>query len=1017
MDYATYSTVVTTPPRISDFSFTTSKDEVALEEVFTLTLQATNTGGDADFRFKVDETTTGVTLADAWVRLPYGWTGVLTVYVRILQPGTYNFEGYVYAENEAGVDSEISYVSVKACPIFSDIRDLTVSPSPVEPGGALTISYEVYGTGAGYPYETQTILIDGEQVACYQDDFPCGTWNRVTRTITVPATPGGHTIEVRVYGDWVWDGHCGWADASATTTFTVGKIVTGVHSATVYWRYGSSLIDANNKDGSMAMSGPVDAPSSVWSADIPAPGDQWEGQTIYWRVYAATNATPPTSSWSPSYIGGLILDDDTVGPVISDVQVSEYLGNGDGVIDDTEQVKISWSLYDPSGIGSTSCSIDDVPQAVEGSYYVIAGPYSAGTHNYRITAEDNDNSPASSEVTGSFEVVPAVAVEDYIPYYYFSLDESYYPASFYFDGDFYVENNHENYDAWVNELPLHYVYINTVEDENYFTIQYWLYYAYNDYPAPVQEVFDHEHDWEVVHVVFDKSNLSEPIEVRYAHHEWVEQVDWDSVEKVDSHPIVYVANGSHGSYHTPDVPWYDVWEPNLNLTPFDFNSILVWNDEHLETTLPYVNTFCFLDFDTITGVPQPEPFMNAWPRWYFGEGANYSAPWHRDIWTQTRPEGWPDILIFGVRSVVDLHVYDPVGRHVGLNYETGEKEIQIPNATYLIVEDGQFIDIPNPIEGSYEVQLVGTADGTYKFGTYRSVNGTVVYWKENLDIPITEKEVHSFNITPLPTIPAEIDIDPDTLNLRSKGKWITTYIELPEGYDVRDINAGTIFLNETIQPVLDPKYDFVTNESEYIKDYDGDGILERMVKFSRREVQALIGLEGDAELTITGKVNETAFKGSDTIRAIKPREAIEMWIREDLARWHSNPDENYVEAIADKLVWWYYSIIPSDLAVDQNDIVTSNPISGQELTINVTIHNYGDVNAGDFKVELLVDRVSIANNTLSLNANSEKITQFIWFAEKGAHDIKIAIDPDDIIKELTEANNIATVKVKVKKQK
>ncbi len=41
---------------------------------------------------------------------------------------------------------------------------------------------------------------------------------------------------------------------------------------------------------------------------------------------------------------------------------------------------------------------------------------------------------------------------------------------------------------------------------------------------------------------------------------------------------------------------------------------------------------------------------------------------------------------------------------------------------------------------------------------------------------------------------ATIDIDPDTLNRGSKGKMITCYIELPESYDVKDIDASTILL-------------------------------------------------------------------------------------------------------------------------------------------------------------------------------------------------------------------------------
>jgi len=119
-------------------------------------------------------------------------------------------------------------------------------------------------------------------------------------------------------------------------------------------------------------------------------------------------------------------------------------------------------------------------------------------------------------------------------------------------------------------------------------------------------------------------------------------------------------------------------------------------------------------------------------------------------------------------------------------------------------------------------------------------------------------------------IPATVDIDPNTLNLRSEGQWITAYIQLPEGYDAADIDASTILLNETISPVLDPKYDFVTNSSEYLVDHNEDGILERMIKFDRAAVESFIydhGITyGEVSLTITGELFDgTAFEGTDII--------------------------------------------------------------------------------------------------------------------------------------------------------
>ena len=116
-----------------------------------------------------------------------------------------------------------------------------------------------------------------------------------------------------------------------------------------------------------------------------------------------------------------------------------------------------------------------------------------------------------------------------------------------------------------------------------------------------------------------------------------------------------------------------------------------------------------------------------------------------------------------------------------------------------------------------------------------------------------------------------LDIDPNTLNLKSKGKFITAYIEL-EGADVRDINASSILLNDALSPILDTKYGFVTSEDSYIVDNDQDGIMERMVKFDRNEVQRLLAPSEEVVLTISGSLFDgTEFEGSDTIRLIDSR--------------------------------------------------------------------------------------------------------------------------------------------------
>ena len=125
-------------------------------------------------------------------------------------------------------------------------------------------------------------------------------------------------------------------------------------------------------------------------------------------------------------------------------------------------------------------------------------------------------------------------------------------------------------------------------------------------------------------------------------------------------------------------------------------------------------------------------------------------------------------------------------------------------------------------------------------------------------------------------IPATIDIDPDTLNLKSNGEWITAYMELPDDCDVNNIDISTVVLTtpsgDTVQ--VDPI------APTTVEDYDVDGIYDLMVKFDMATVVACMGetdaiddgtgIDCEIELTIAGELTDgMQFEGTDTIRVIK----------------------------------------------------------------------------------------------------------------------------------------------------
>jgi hypothetical protein len=109
-----------------------------------------------------------------------------------------------------------------------------------------------------------------------------------------------------------------------------------------------------------------------------------------------------------------------------------------------------------------------------------------------------------------------------------------------------------------------------------------------------------------------------------------------------------------------------------------------------------------------------------------------------------------------------------------------------------------------------------------------------------------------------------IDIDPDTLNLKSKGRWITCYIEPQDGRDPAKINISTIILNGSVPAELHPAT---------VGDYDNDSLPDLMVKFNRSDVQKIVSVGENITLYVEGYYNDgTYFKGYDIIRVINPPE-------------------------------------------------------------------------------------------------------------------------------------------------
>ena len=258
--------------------------------------------------------------------------------------------------------------------------------------------------------------------------------------------------------------------------------------------------------------------------------------------------------------------------------------------------------------------------------------------------------------------------------------------------------------------------------------------------------------------------------------------------------------------------------------------------------------------------------------------------------------------------VANLHVYDTDGHHVG-TVAGGEPEWQIPKSYYFLpyiaqTPDGdeeypEKIIIFNPTD-EYIYEMIGTDFGDYKLVIRMVINEKKeAFIANSILISIGARHIYTVNWDALSageegvmlkidadgdgiferTVIADkdltaaefalqtetvIDFEPDTLNLRSPGKFVTVYIELPEDFDVSNLNVSTLRLNDTV---------FALSAPVTVGDYDEDGIADLMVKFARQQVIEVLG-SGTQMVILTGRLSDgRPIAGIDFIRVIDGTEA------------------------------------------------------------------------------------------------------------------------------------------------
>ncbi|EKE15570.1 MAG: PGAP1 family protein, partial [uncultured bacterium] len=134
-----------------------------------------------------------------------------------------------------------------------------------------------------------------------------------------------------------------------------------------------------------------------------------------------------------------------------------------------------------------------------------------------------------------------------------------------------------------------------------------------------------------------------------------------------------------------------------------------------------------------------------------------------------------NILFVSVFSPVDLQITAPDGNRIGKDFATGEILNEIENAYYTGYDTkNEFITIPNPTDGEYQIKTQGTENGNYRIEATKIfedennsqqalestaiINGVAEEGKtEEIQIEVSQDQVSQKNAITLESIVSDID--------------------------------------------------------------------------------------------------------------------------------------------------------------------------------------------------------------------------------------------------------------------
>ncbi|MGD2247182.1 MAG: CARDB domain-containing protein [Candidatus Methanofastidiosia archaeon] len=507
------------------------------------------------------------------------------------------------------------------------------------------------------------------------------------------------------------------------------------------------------------------------------------------------------------------------------------------------------------------------------------------------------------------------------------------------------------------------------EKKYYIVLQYWFFYIFRDHYE------DHEGDWEVVEVLLDY-DTQEPIGACYSRHDTGEYHTWNEIEKWGTHPVAYIAEGTHSIFFKEGI--FGLFYPDHTSDgwkelPSEI-TILGKDDENEDTESVWLD-FMGL-WGRLLGKPDPDyvgPFCGGWAPGPHGpkfQGEKWENPvgWAFSHYNNTPLELRSPYTMFSLNCPADMLITNSSGQRLGIT--NGEFVQEISTSHILDLDEEEFYIVTG--KDHYTVEITGTGEGTFDLVCVTSV------WDSTRTIKYTDVPVNKLTKAVL-----HVDLDADlVLQVDSNQDGVIDFTVLPE--------SVTLSSSDPVQPLQ----------------INGEMVFE--VTLANTGESATFLLDVDTPIPWEYSLpSDTIFLNAGESKSILVRVTSpdnipvkDYTIRVEATSSKDNEITGDVTLVA---------LSKAELVVKDIEILEN----GENITISATISNNGIIPAENVTVKffhgLPSENIILGEQIIDIPSESTATPSITCTLPDGEYTFSVVVDPDNTIPEFYKTNNVLSV--------